>query len=724
MADPKSSTPKTFAPPTWLLIVAGAVVFVATLCGVIADTAFALAVLATATVEGIFCLAMAVAAGGFGYLLIGRLKLTGAPGGLKVLTAVGLGLWLLQTLLLAVGSLTSGLLTPYLWWPIIVAGVALAIWQARGAMAAWRMPKASSAAGLLWLLAPAAVAMWIAGAMRAPGLIGVVQGDFYDVLEYHLQVPREFYLAGHIGLLMHNCYSFYPLGCEMLYLLSMILRGGPYEGMYLAKMTHGLYGVLAVAAAYCSLRGTRRTPAVWAALLLASVPALLYISWVAKTELAQVFALALAAGWLRHWLQKPALGPAVCIGVSLGAACATKYLAVGFIALPVLGAMFIACLRDRKRVAGILIAGFVTLALFAPWLVRNAALVGNPIFPLASTSLGSGYWTTMEQQRWNDGTSRAAHPPVPPPMGYEMPTPPSAAAQFVDNLIRSKAFGGIRLLLAAAMIVLLAAKVMRKDVDDGWAWALAGIAAMQLGVWLAVARDLPWRFLLPMAVPVCLLAAGFLDRLAQAQFLSTKRKGAKPQPWGAVLATILLISIVVLGLSTGHRFYEDETIRFRNYPPIPPGEAMADSTLQEARLPLKCRLMLIGEAKAFYFPPGTVYATAFDPHPLAMMVREGLSDREILKRLRAMGVTHLYVNWSELMRLSATYGYAPELSADLYDAWEHGGLPRLAILDRLAGVGMREHARFGEFGARPFWMKDGPILKWPAVTVYRLPIGD
>ncbi len=40
----------------------------------------------------------------------------------------------------------------------------------------------------------------------------------FDVLEYHLQGPKEYYQAGRIAFLPHNVYTSMPFGVEMLHL--------------------------------------------------------------------------------------------------------------------------------------------------------------------------------------------------------------------------------------------------------------------------------------------------------------------------------------------------------------------------------------------------------------------------------------------------------------------------------------------------------------------------
>jgi len=68
-------------------------------------------------------------------------------------------------------------------------------------------------------------------------------------------------------------------------------------------------------------------------------------------------------------------------------------------------------------------------------------------------------------------------------------------------------------------------------------------------------------------------------------------------------------------------------------------------------------MMLIGECLAFYHPPGTIYATPFDPHPIEMMIKRGMNPAQIRSELHRLGVTHIWVNWVELARLAGTYGY-------------------------------------------------------------------
>ena len=82
--------------------------------------------------------------------------------------------------------------------------------------------------------------------------------------------------------------------------------------------------------------------------------------------------------------------------------------------------------------------------------------------------------------------------------------------------------------------------------------------------------------------------------------------------------------------------------------------------------------MLIGESRAFYLPSETVYATVFDEHPLAGILRRSDSPDEVADEVRRMGITHVLVSWSEIDRLAHSYGWPAEMSAErLREAFSH-----------------------------------------------------
>lgn len=692
--------------------------------------------LVTSITEGGLAGLIVVAAGGYGYLLVGRVAGDSAARGLKVATACGVGLWMLGAVMLALGSSFRGAMTGWLWWPVVGAGVLLAAWQGRRTMEQWRIAPRFDGRVLAWVVVAASVGIWAAGAVRPPGWGGLLGGEFYDILEYHLQVPREFYNAGQIRHLPHNVYSHYPLGVQMLSLLAMCLRGGAYEGMYAAKFLHGAFGALTVLSVFSALKPKDQTRGRYAAVLLVTTPAALYLGRLAMVELAQVFYLAAALMWLRDWLAGRGARSACCLGLMLGAACATKYLAIGLVAGPVLAVVLVFALAGRqwRLIWHAVAAGLLTLALQAPWLARNLAHTGNPVFPLATGLFGRGHWSAESQKRWVDGHGPEARPPVPVPRGWRAVPGRTRLELFVGNFMTNEFFGRISMLIAGIAIALALADWKS---TSAWDRALIGTLAGQLAVWCAFTHEMPWRFIVPAIGPVCLLAAGGLQRLSNLA-ANPFRRGATadsgPLPWGRVPAVGVLVTAAFVNLFTAYVIVEQDALG-KVVRPLP-GEFIAAKVewySDIASLPEASRVLLVGEAKAFYLPEGTVYATAFDSHPLAEMVEKGLKPGQIARRLREMGVTHILVNWQELWRLAPTYGYPASLSAGLYDQWRTGRQGRIEVLDALTATeGLRVVQQRWPGGAPasapgptpapdppwdPFYMPQ----HWPVTTLYALP---
>ena len=57
----------------------------------------------------------------------------------------------------------------------------------------------------------------------------------FDVCEYHLQAPKEFFQQGRITFLPHNVYANMALGTEMLSLLAMVVAGDWWWGAWRAR---------------------------------------------------------------------------------------------------------------------------------------------------------------------------------------------------------------------------------------------------------------------------------------------------------------------------------------------------------------------------------------------------------------------------------------------------------------------------------------------------------
>ncbi len=740
---PPAGKPGTFSVSLATAIGAVLLAFFATVLAASFQAAGWLGVVLIVAKEGPVLLIVLLAAGGLGWTLLLPFAPRGAPFPLRLFTSVGLGLWLLSSAVMVVGTLVPGGLETWRWWLVLVVGCATALGHLRSAarkvaattaparkptlLAAIeqiRVPSALHPAVLLWIIPAVAAGLWVSGVSLPPGFIGL-HGDAYDILEYHLQLPREFYNAGQVATLDHNVYSHYPLGVEMLYLLSMSLRGGGYEGTYLAKLMHGATALLAVGALWTSLRRNDSragmTGGKAAAIMLATSPFVVYLSWIAMVELAQIFYLTLALLWLREWASEPGWKSAACIGLACGAACATKYLAVGFVAIPVLSMLAGGCLRRPSRLLHLAAAIALTTVLFSPWLIRNFAATGNPVFPLATRTLGRGHWDQQSEARWVAGHSATPQPPVPTPPDWKPPAPTPRLQLLWKNFLNPASLSWFSTAGICAAIFGAGVAVAGAARRSAWALAVAGVAIIQVGVWIAFTRGMPPRFLVPILVPTSLLTGVLVSWLL----------GHAQRRVHRALAWLIPLFVALTGLLTAGALYPRAAagVDFRGL------ELSAVATEAQPwrlawELPDESRVLLVGSATPLYYPPDTLYATAFDLHPLADMYGRGLSGRQMLTELRARGITHLWVDHVEIRRLRYTYGLpeafaGPKPFSDETFARKMAEVATFAgelrVLQPLLRVGMKPVHRVRAGGEENDPNQAG--LRPPLWTVYALPAG-
>ncbi|MEM7809570.1 MAG: hypothetical protein AAF561_15785, partial [Planctomycetota bacterium] len=161
---------------------------------------------------------------------------------------------------------------------------------------AWR----PSASHWIWLLPTASLFVTLVAASLPPGMLWGGEPNAYDVLSYHLQIPREWHDAGQIVPLEHNVFGRMPLGNEVLFLIAMHLRGGPAEAtlaVHFVNVTLSIGSTLACFAAVRGVGGSRNTAAI-AAMLFACTPWVVMLSSIAYNEPLYLLATSLTAAWL------------------------------------------------------------------------------------------------------------------------------------------------------------------------------------------------------------------------------------------------------------------------------------------------------------------------------------------------------------------------------------------------------------------------------------------
>ncbi|HNQ24610.1 MAG TPA: hypothetical protein PKK06_16120 [Phycisphaerae bacterium] len=757
-----ASPPRAGRHPAWVPAV---LVVVGTLAGVVAVSRYTALCVLLDGLAAVLVLGPAVLAG---LWLVPWRPAAGLPLRWHLLLGATLGTGALSLLTLGLGI--AGLLQRGLWVGVLflltVAGLvrlrALLHAHARRVPSAPVTesgdPDALGSSRYLWLLICPFLIIALLAATHAPGFLWREEGYGYDALEYHLQMPKEYRAAGRIGYAPHNVYANFPANVEMLYLLGMLLMDGDVDAGVAAHMIHLALAGLAVLAAWVVGRDVSPRAGLVSGVTLATTGWLPYLSGLAYVENGMLLYGIAAVGLVLRALrgertaeaERPAVGryrQLAVAGVLAGLACGCKYTAVAFVALPVVLAAALAGRGAlRGRAVGVVVCGSAALLAFAPWLVKNAVLTGNPAFPLANglfraeppgwgaeetarwqgghalkpdeRHLGTrltALWTHLAGDRdqrfgplvlllglvgvlarWFRGSRTLASPPghmlslsgaerahlctkeapslaQPSPLplsqgerGPEATTPAlSAAGEGVVPTLNTCPPGGAR----------------RAETASGWRVERADVALLlvlvvQLAVWLG-ATHLYARFAVVLLIPLVLLAGR-----AVAGSDRCRRTG----DGGGVACTVgsgcfaLVVVAVVLGAAWNLAFLG------RLYAREGTGGAPA-SLMYEGRLsgteyfktintdvPADARVLLVGEARAFYFRRPVDYFVVFNRQPFAEAVRAARAGTEVLDWLRREGYTHVLVNWWEIQRLQRTYGFPPEIDETLLRSLEILGL--------------------------------------------------
>jgi hypothetical protein len=542
------------------------------------------------------------------------------------MAAVGLGLMSLAMLGLGlVGALNQGSAVAMLAGGLVAGAVLL--W--RGGVLAGdlgapvgRWLKQPAGVHWLWLLLLPLLAVALVGACVPPGLLWRPDEPHgYDVVEYHFQIPREWFEAGRIIPLKHNAFSYFPFGVEMHYLLAMHLRGGPWKGMYLAQLMHVAHVALSVVAVYgvASSLSRRRSSAVAAALLAAAVPWLTLLAPIGFNEGGLLLYGVLAIGWALRAMDAPpraALASFAIAGAMAGFACGVKLTAVPMLLVAVPAAVVVASPR-ALRFAWVM--GVVGAVVFSPWAVRNVAWVGNPVFPEAAGVLGKGHFSDVQVERWKRAHSpRADQRSVGARLG--------AAGR---EIVADWRFGYVPL----AVGVVGAALALR----DRRGRALAVLLVMLLLFWLGFTH-LQGRFFV-LAVPVLALLVALADW----------------RRWGAAVVGALAVS-VVLSFGLVHRQFHGKLYGPSGWAGVLGATDLNPEAAQA--VPADATLTLVGDAQAFYYqrPMARLrYRTVFD-----VDAQEGQSAIDAWKGAESAG-GYLLIDPAELRRFHQTYWGIPEL---------------------------------------------------------------
>lgn len=490
----------------------------------------------------------------------------------------------------------------------------------------------------------------------------------FDVKEYHLQGPKEWFLAGAISMLPHNVYTSFPFLTEMFHLLGMVLSGEWYLGALAGKfviMMFAPFSGLAVFAAADRLFDRR---AAWAAALIyLSTPWTYRISVIAYAEGGITFFLIATtlAILINHQLRRADSSSdeetkgvggrrtAVLAGLLAGSSMACKYPGVLSVVIPAGSVLLLIEFRSGKAET-LIRRVFLTGTIFTlgctmtigPWLLKNLYETGNPVYPLLNSVFHGIDWTPTLEANW-----KAAHGP-PHHQPFDL------LVKLFDVTLKSDWLSP--LLFGLAPLVFL----------TPWS-RLTSTRQVVIALWLYVAfLFLSWwvlthridRFWIPL-IPVVSILAG-----AGAWWTTAKT-------WryvaGVFVAFCVLFNLGFITTSNcGLNTWLGDLQEVRDQSEF---TAEPIARLNRMSLPSHAKVLCVGEAQVFDAQFPLIYNTVFDisifeqwcsaNEPGVPVAEQKLKPaEEIRQKLQAEGITHILVNWQEILRYRMTYGMSEFLA--------------------------------------------------------------
>ncbi|MDA3833563.1 MAG: glycosyltransferase family 39 protein, partial [Spirochaetales bacterium] len=226
----------------------------------------------------------------------------------------------------------------------------------------------------------------LVGLIVATILLASVPPVDRDALTHHLFVPNLYLHHGGIYEIPEIPFSYYPMNLDLLYMIPLY-----FDNDIVPKYIHYFFALMTAGLIYRYLKKSIGTYyGLLGAIFFLSIPVIIKLSITVYVDLGVIFfttsSLLLLLQWAERNFQTKFL---VLAGLCCGLAAGTKY--NGIISIVVLTS-FVPIIyqrnvaKEKQSNSKALFYGGVfvlaTLITFSPWLSRNYAWTGNPIYPL------------------------------------------------------------------------------------------------------------------------------------------------------------------------------------------------------------------------------------------------------------------------------------------------------------------------------------------------------
>jgi len=478
----------------------------------------------------------------------------------------------------------------------------------------------------------------------------------YDVREYHLQTPKEWFQNGRIEFLSHNIYANMPLGSELNGVWAMGLGTCAdrwWWGAMAGKTVMGRYSLIAAAGLIAFGRRLHSLPAgLIAAVLFLSTPWIVSLAVAGYNEgpVALYALLAIYSLWLaEHDVIWPLNWRFIALaGFCAGSAMACKYPPMLFLVIPL--TIWLACRvgyahheSTLKKLVGIAqpTAIFLTAVMAAcgPWFAKNWALTNNPTYPLLYSAFDGHTRTPEKDRQWT-----RVHSPQPDDHGRRF-----ALSGFVNQAV----WFLWRTRWASMTIVPLACMAAFASPQRRFATVVCCWMLFVFTSWWLFTHRLD-RFLV-LLLPMAALVGGI---------------GALAVPHGTwrnitigFLLCGTLIQFVFVTIQPDNRYFAPLSRLRRDDTEL--GEIgvrveAAHRWLNEHGKPGE-RVLLVGDAEPFDLEIHAVYNTCFDDCQFTRLFKDRPREERVVA-LHAEGIRYIFFSWSHLARYRSpgNYGYTSD----------------------------------------------------------------
>ena len=499
---------------------------------------------------------------------------------------------------------------------------------------------------VLWLAAPFVIVL-VAGAIVPP--------REFDVREYHLQAPKEWFQQGAITFMPHNVYANMPLGPQILSLPAMAIMPGEMNwwwGALVGKVIIASYVPLTALALFtCGRRFFNTTAGVVAALAYISVPWMAHVSIETYVDgaLACYLFLAFYAMWLAVSIDaalQPKAERLSAIGLAgflAGAAVSCKYPGLLFVVMPLLATLLLrkpwSDVLSRTRLTHAVVFVIAVMAGCGLWLGKNWVLSGNPTYPLLYGVFGGETRTSEKDEQWS-----SAHAVPPDSYGnrYSLGQVGEAVRQITIN---SPWISPILVPLAG---VAFFRSALRQKLLPA-----AGLLIFIVAAWFLLTHRID-RFWIP-ALPLLALIAGAGVLVQDSPW------------WRRIVIAVLFWGLawnlaVVVGLLTPPKMLVSLDSLQKDPARIHPAHIWLNKNVPDGKA-----VLLVGDAQPFDLNVPALYNTCFDDSVFEDLMKDK-STSQRRAALSEQNISHIFVQWSEIDRYRSpgNYGYTEYVTRDLF----------------------------------------------------------